>query len=95
MINLVDNEYYELKAEISGSWLYLHLNYKIEKFTKTVYKIMLEQWVEILDNLKDSGVTEVRSIIPNDEEKTKKFQLMLGMEEYLMYEPLTVYRRVL
>lgn len=84
-----------MRGELVETFMYIHLDYKLEFFNKTIYKIMLEQWIDIMDYLKSTGVSEVRSIIPNSEHKINKFQLMFGMEEYLIHEILTVYRKEL
>lgn len=80
MITLIENSSYKLSAEVKGSIYYLHFNYKLDVFTKSIYKVLLESWILILDELKTQGVKEVRSIIPIEDFKTQKFQMMFGLD---------------
>ena len=95
MILLLETEAYRLRAEEEGTTYYLHFDYKLESFTKTIYMLLIEQWVLILKELKSMGITEIKSIIPKEEKKTKKFQLMFGLEEYDTTESFVLYRREL
>ena len=79
MITLIDIDCYELKAEIDGTVVYLHMEYKFNKFTKSIYQELLIQWESILNNLKENGIKVVATLIPNDWDKVKKWQTMFGL----------------
>ena len=58
----------------------LHLNFKAEEFTLSLYKKMLVGLEEIKDEFKKKGVTEIFCIIPTDDKKLLKFEEMMGFE---------------
>ena len=97
MIVLLENDIYKLSAEdnVEPNVYYLHFEYKLTSFTKSIYKSFLIQWLLILDELKERGIEEVKSIIPQEEIKIQKFQIMFGMEEYATTDEHIIYRRFL
>lgn len=95
MYKLVESPHYFLKAEMFEGDMYLHLDYLSDKFTKSIYNLMLQDWIEILSALKEKGVTEVFSCIDSAESKTCKWQGMFGLLPYKEAEGVTVFRREL
>lgn len=79
MITLIDIDTYTLRAEIEGEVAFLHMDYKLEKFTKGVYEELLIQWDFVLKELKNNGIKVVASFIPDKCEKVKKWQIMFGL----------------
>ena len=95
MITLIDTDLYALKAEIDGPIAFLHMNYKPEVFTKSVYCELLLQWDEILKRLKESGIQVVASLIPKEWDKVQKWQGMFGLTPTHEVEDKILFRREL
>ena len=97
MIVLLENDVYKLSAEenIEPDVYYLHFEYKLPTFTKSIYKSFIMQWLLIQDELKDKGIEEVKSIIPIEDDKTQKWQLMFGFEERAIMDSCIIYGRTL
>ena len=95
MITLIDIDAYVLKAEVVGEVVFLHMDYKFEKFTKSIYKELLVQWEIILEELKDSGIKVVATLIPDEWEKVKKWQVMFGLMPSYVIEDKILFRREL
>lgn len=92
MILLLDTPVYKLQAEVDGTTYYLHMDYKLDKFSKSIYLSIFEQWVLILDELKKRGVKKVASAIPEGWDKVMKWQTMFGLSptkqqgEFIIFE---------
>lgn len=67
-----------LDGEISAGCMFLHVEVKAEKFTKSMYKEFLAIWVEVMEQLKQKGIDFVYSCIPKDK-KILKWQQMFGL----------------
>lgn len=79
MILLLDTPVYKLQAEVDGSTYYIHMDYKLETFSKSIYLNLFEQWSLILKELKAKGVKKVASAIPHGWDKVMKWQTMFGL----------------
>lgn len=95
MITLLENDFYSLKAEAKDTTYFMHFDYKLPVFNKTIYKLLLSQWVLVLEEFKKDGIEDIQSIIPVEETKIQKFQGMFGLEEYNRNESYSFYKRVL
>lgn len=91
MITFLDTDVYTIRVEILEDAAFLHFNYKLEVFSKSIYHYLLEQWTVILQKLKELGMSSVRSIIPDDWKKAQKWQTMFGLAPYAQGEGLTFY----
>lgn len=89
---LVETDNYTLECELNLDVVLLHLEYTGEKFTKTIYKDMLEDWIDILDTLASKGVGEIMAFIKKDD-KICKWQEMFGLSPLLEFEDSVLYRR--
>lgn len=76
---ILENDKCRLSAEINEDLgILLHLD--VFKWSKTFYKVLLADFVEVLDFFKNkTPVTTIYSVAPN--EKVKKFCFMFGFEE--------------
>jgi len=92
---LVETPLYKLSGELESGSLVLHLDYLKDKFTKSIYKQMLSDWLDITEGLKEAGVAEVFSAIAKDEHKICKWQAMFGLEPYKYTDEAIIYRREL
>jgi hypothetical protein len=86
---------YVLRMEAVEDTAYLHMDYKKPVFSKSSYEILLNEWVEILENVKLMGFTFVGSIIPKSDKKIHKFQSLFGLEIEGETEEAYIYRMVL
>jgi len=84
---LIDGEMFEGKV-------FIHSEYKPDNFSKSVYKQLLEIWIEVMEALKEKGLEYVFSCIPK-EEKIMKWQTMFGMSPLLETDDNIIYRRAL
>jgi len=92
---ILDTPYYILEGEKNLNSLFLHLYFKEDKkFTKSVYKQMLEDWVEVLDSVKEAGLKEVMTLVPKTD-KICKWQTMFGLVPFLEFKDEWLYRREL
>lgn len=91
MILLLETPLYKLQAEVDGTTYYLHFDYKLEVFNKTVYEALLDQWVLILKELKERGVKKVASGIPKGWDKVMKWQVMFGLSPVKETEDLVIF----
>lgn len=62
---------------------YLHL--KVYKWNKQAMKQLKTLWPIVKKQLKESGYTCVRSIIPFSDKKAQRFQTFMGLEEDQVY----------
>ena len=92
---LVETPIYVLKAELNLEAIFLHLEYKSERFTKTMYKSMLEDWLDITTALKESNVKEVYSCVPEGDKKIRRWQTMFGLEPLFVSDEIIIYRGIL
>ena len=95
MITLINTDSYELKAEIDGPVAFLHMDYKLQGFTKSMYYELLLQWEEILKNLKENGIQVVASLIPKEWSKVQKWQGMFGLTPTHEVQDKILFRREL
>ena len=95
MITLIDVDAYVLHAEIDKGVAFLHMDYKFEKFTKSIYKELLIQFELILEELKSNGIKAVASIIPENWGKVRKWQEMFGLIPTYTIEDKILFRREL
>jgi len=91
---LYEDQYGVVRGENNISSFLLHVDWKGLPFTKTVYKIWLKAWDDILTAFRDNGITEVFSLIEKDV-KIMKWQRMFGMSPLLEFQDSILYRRVL
>ena len=92
MISLVDTDVYSLKAEVEDDTFYLHMDYKLNTFHKSIYQELLSQWGEILQGLKLAGVKQVGSIVHKADINVQKFQTMFGLELFKETDSVYIYR---
>ena len=92
---LIENDLYRLVGELNSGSLLLHLTFTGDKFNKTIYKDMLEDWYEILATLKANGVNEVMSFVDKHNAKICKWQGMFGLSPLLEFEDNMLYRGIL
>lgn len=92
---LLETPKFLLEGEVNLQTLFLHLTFTGECFTKSVYKDMLEDWVEVCEDLKARGIDEVMSFIPNNQDKVCKWQSLFGLSPFLEFDTHTMYRRTL
>lgn len=95
MIVLIDTDVYKLQAEVIDEVAFLHMDYNLPKFTKTIYKELLLQWWIILEKLKVSGIEAVASLIPENWDKVHKWQEMFGLEPTHVIDGKILFRRLL
>ena len=93
MITLIDIDAYVLKAEVEGEVVFIHMDYKFDTFTKSIYKELLVQWEIILEELKEKGIKVVATLIPESWEKTRKWQAMFGLIPSYVIEDKILFRR--
>lgn len=92
-MTLIDTPVYKLDAEeYEGDVYFLHFDYKLPIFNATIYKVLLEQWSLILEQLRARGVKWIASCIPKSEPKVQKWQTMFGLEMYAETENDFLYR---
>lgn len=93
---LLETEDYQLRGQLlPESVLFLHFNYYGETFTKSTYEKLMDTWAIVLSNLREQGVKAVASLIPEEENKIRKFQVMFGLEPHVQVEDKIIYRMVL
>lgn len=89
---LYDCPIYTLKGQPHEDTMFLHFNYKPNKFTKSVYENLLVQWSLILDEIKSQGYKYVASVIDEDWSKERKWQVMFGLSPEYQIEHNIFYR---
>lgn len=90
---LIDIEEATLEGELHNDNLFLHVEYKGEKFSPSIYKKFLRLWKKVLKALKEKGVEEVFSFITTKDAKIAKWQEMFGMTPLLETQSHVLYRR--
>lgn len=50
------------------------------EWSKSIYKELINQWGEVIEELYKAGVDEVYAIIPEESRNTQKFAEMFGFE---------------
>ena len=87
------NELLHIETEIVEGDVYFHLT--LNKWSKELFKYYLNLWVDIQDHFKDLGHNSLYVLIPDDDPKLLKFEMMFGFEilthceeggVYLMYQ---------
>jgi len=89
---LTQTPYGVVLGEVIEGDLFLHFCYKKQKFSKKDYMTMLDLWSVLLSGIKDTGITEVFSLIAKGDKKVNKFQPMFGLAPYKETEQAVVYR---
>lgn len=86
-----------LEAEINKTGaVFLHVNPDPSlKWTKNLYKEWLHIWSQVIDQMKELGISEVFSLIPKDDPKVNKFQGVFGLTPLVEFEDVTLYRMVI
>jgi hypothetical protein len=93
---LLETEDYQLTGQLSEEGvMFLHFNYYSENFSKGVYESMLDTWSSVLEDFKSQGIKAVASLIPEHENKIRKFQVMFGLEPHAQVGNNILYRMVL
>jgi len=72
----------------------LHVDIDDGVWGVSMYKRLLEKWFESQELLKDRGVKEVFTLVP-DEEKVRKFQELFGLIPLLEFKDGVLYRGIL
>lgn len=91
---LVELDEMLLEGELHHGNMFLHFEFKGEKFTKSLYVDFLEIWDITINSLKERGINEVFSFIPKDN-KIAKWQEMFGLTLLIEFEDNYLYRRIL
>lgn len=91
IMQLIDDDCVNLRAEIVEGCVFLHLD--LHDWSKELYKAFKETFNDVKNVLKDSGYDDVWVIIPNNDKKLLKFERMFGFEivgyckdSYLMWQ---------
>lgn len=93
---LVETEEALLEGELHEGNIFLHVTIKDGiKFTKSIYKRMLEDWVEVMQEMSDKGIVEVFSFVSTEDTKINKWQIMFGMTPILRMKSHILYRRII
>lgn len=77
---IIENEVVTISGELKGiDMLFLHCD-KVNNWGPTAYKICLETLVSVKNAAKSQGIDMIYTLIPGDDVKLLKFQLMFGFE---------------
>lgn len=77
-VTIFDDEEGKLEIQFVGEHNFLH--FEAKQWSLSVYKSLLDKFVDVLIMLKHSGIETIHSAIPADDYLTQKFQGMFGME---------------
>lgn len=58
------------------------LHCDVLEWSKDIYKELLNQWGEVIEELYKAGIDEVYAIIPEERKGIQKFAEMFGFEDY-------------
>lgn len=67
-------------ARVDVQWGKPFFHFTCSKWSHTMYKDLLGKFLEVCDQLKEMGFTDVYSFIPNGDKKLLKFQTMFCLE---------------
>ena len=79
MIEIAKNDHYYLRLEktIFGD-VFVHVD--IYQWSRSLYKEYLSIWVDVLEEVRAMGVPRLYSVIPADDDKNLRFDLMFGWD---------------
>jgi len=79
-LSLITTSYGSLEAEVVDEIVFIHL--EIREWTPSKYKKMKYYWQVVLLSLKNKGIDDIYTVIPDGDDKLYKFQTMFGFKEY-------------
>lgn len=90
---IVHKEEYLLSGQYDREGrLFLHFEWTGDTWTKLKYQQLLEDWADILDAFVASGISEVFSAVPKDQDKIRKWQTLFGLEPVAENDEAVFYR---
>lgn len=93
---LYDKDGIKFEAEYNLESIFIHCSIDPNlKYNKTLYLKLLNIISYIHYNLKENNVKEVFSLVPTEDAKVYKFQLICGMTPMVQFNDCTMFRMVL
>lgn len=92
---LYEDELLKIEAQVNTAVVFMHLEVKCTKWSLSKHKHLKGVTDMIKSVLKDTGLTEIYSCVPKDDDKLNKFQRVMGMVPHIEFLDSVLYRQEL